>query len=202
MSRELMVDFSLIGLYSSWVLLPLVPAVLIYWLFPNTAVAVGGPLANLTVRASGAFAAYLAVFLVTYTSVQRAEETIDGFLHPFWKITGVLKIVDKDGKEIQSEALLNNIVVRTSPEPFNVAGYNLWIDIPQSEEFPYLVLKIPQFGENVIDLNKSSNIVKNYYTKTIDITTPIIIKETTGPTPTFAGQPVVGRAGEARAATP
>ena len=86
MSREAMVLFSLIGLHTVWVLLPLVPAILIYWLFPNTAVAVSGPLASLTVRASGAFAAYLAVFLVTYPLVQRTEQTIGGFQHPFWKI--------------------------------------------------------------------------------------------------------------------
>ena len=41
---------------------PLVPAVLIYRLFPNTRVSVSGPLAGLTLRARGAFAAYLVTF--------------------------------------------------------------------------------------------------------------------------------------------
>jgi hypothetical protein len=177
MSREFMVDLSLIGLYTVWVLLPLVPAILIYWLFPNTAVAVGGPLANLTVRASGAFAAYLVVFLVTYGLVQRTEETIDGFLHPYWRITGVVQILEKDGKEMQYATYLDNIKVGTRPPAFDVAGYNLKINIPQADEFPYLVLEITNFEPAVIDLNKSPNVIKDNYHKTIEITTPLIIKQ-------------------------
>jgi hypothetical protein len=40
------------------VLCPLIPAILIYRLFPETKVSVPGPLAGLTLRAGGAFAAY------------------------------------------------------------------------------------------------------------------------------------------------
>jgi hypothetical protein len=47
-----------------WVLLPLLPAILIYWLFPDTKVTASGPLAELTVAASGAFAAFLIVLVV------------------------------------------------------------------------------------------------------------------------------------------
>ena len=48
---------ALVGAHILWVLLPLAPAVLIYWLFPNTPVAVSGPLSGLTVRTGGAFGA-------------------------------------------------------------------------------------------------------------------------------------------------
>jgi hypothetical protein len=49
------------GLYLLYVLLPLIPAILIYRLFPDTKVAVSGPLAGLTMKASGAFAAYVII---------------------------------------------------------------------------------------------------------------------------------------------
>ena len=75
MPREMMVLFSLACLHILWVLLPLVPSVLIYRLFPNTAVAVSGPLANLTIRASGAFAAYLIIFVFTYPLIQTTKES-------------------------------------------------------------------------------------------------------------------------------
>jgi hypothetical protein len=193
MPVELMVLFSLIGLYAIWVLLPLVPAILIYRLFPSTAVAVSGPLAHLTVRASGAFAAYLVVFLVTYPIVGRTEETIGGFQHPFWTIKGHVQLVDKNGTVLQSEDLLKQIVVRTNPEPFKLESYLLRIDIPQHEELPWLVLRIPTFGENVIDLAKPSDVAIDNYKKTIEIKTPIIIKEASTKIQSIALQPSVDR---------
>jgi hypothetical protein len=195
MSKEAMVLFSLVGLHAVWVLLPLVPAILIYWLFPNTAVAVSGPLASLTVRASGAFAAYLAVFLVTYPLVQRTEETIGGFQHPFWKITGQVKLIDNDGNEMQSEDALSRMVVRTEPAPFSVAGYDLWINIPQPEDLPpRLFVEIPGFGTKWINLNnKSSDISRDEYHKIIEIKTPIIIKRNPVKGESLAAQPLVDR---------
>ena len=45
------------GLYVMWVMLPLVPAILTFKLFPKTTVTASGPFAGFTVNASGAFAA-------------------------------------------------------------------------------------------------------------------------------------------------
>ena len=52
------VAFSLL-LYVFYVLLPVVPAVIIYKLFPETKVALSGPFQNFTLNATGAFAAYI-----------------------------------------------------------------------------------------------------------------------------------------------
>ena len=50
-------DFSVVGFpYALWVLLPLIPSILIFLIFPNSTVMAQGPLAGLTVRAGGAFA--------------------------------------------------------------------------------------------------------------------------------------------------
>jgi hypothetical protein len=62
-------------LYAVYVCLPLVPAILIFRLFPDSKVSVSGPLQNFTVNATGAFAAYvvtvaLGFFLVKYIEVQ------------------------------------------------------------------------------------------------------------------------------------
>src|SRR5579863_8544360 len=66
------------GLYLLYVLLPIVPAVVIFWLFPDSKVWVSGPLQNLTMKTTGAFAAYvvtvsLAFFPVRYVERQIAE---------------------------------------------------------------------------------------------------------------------------------
>ena len=53
-----LIVLELLVLLGIWVALPLVPAILIYRYFPDTQVVASGPLAGLTVKASGAFAAY------------------------------------------------------------------------------------------------------------------------------------------------
>src|SRR5262249_29484138 len=102
MSREILVLISISLLHILWVLLPLIPAVLIYKLFPDTAVAVSGPLAALSVRASGAFAGYLAVFAATFILVLKFEPVISAFEHPFWTVYGKVTLIGKDDREIAS----------------------------------------------------------------------------------------------------
>ena len=80
--------------------MPLLPAILIYRLFPNTQVAASGPLAGLTVKASGAFAAYLVVFVFIFPLVSTTGDAIGSGVRPFWEITGEIKLVDQD-QEIQ-----------------------------------------------------------------------------------------------------
>jgi hypothetical protein len=77
MERELFVVCGQILMLTVWVSLPLLPAILIYRLFPDTAVAVSGPLAKLTFKATGAFGAYLIVFF-----------TIIPIVNPMFNILG------------------------------------------------------------------------------------------------------------------
>jgi len=176
-TREMMVLASLVGVHMLWVLLPLLPAILIYRLFPNTSVAVSGPLANLTVRASGAFAGYLVVFAATYPLIGRFVDTIGGFQHPSWTIEGTVKLLDKDGREVQSEALLSKIEMKTKPDPYSAQSYLISMRIPEVEGgLPWIVLEIPTFGRAVTDLKSAPQKI-DPYTKTIKITAPITIRE-------------------------
>jgi len=65
------------SLYVVFVLLPLVPAVLIFWLFPDEKVAVTGPLEGLTINATGAFAAYIITGLLGFFIVRQIEVQIN-----------------------------------------------------------------------------------------------------------------------------
>lgn len=180
MARELMVMLSLTLLHALWVLLPLVPAVLIYHLFPDSKVGVSGPLANLTVRASGAFAGYLIVFLVTTPLVNRSEDTIRGFEHLFWTINGKVKLIGANGVEIKSADLLKKMEVHPDPSPYNIASYIVRLRVFEGEEgeFPFVNIDIPNFGQGVIDLKSiSKNVVVDKYHKTIEIAEPIEVRE-------------------------
>jgi len=86
-------------LYLLYVLLPLIPAVLIFWLFPEGTVAVEGPLQNLTVKATGAFAAYVVTVVLGFFLVQYVETQI--VLSRKYAFEGV--IVDLGSNQLNSD---------------------------------------------------------------------------------------------------
>jgi hypothetical protein len=77
----------LVLLLTIWVALPLLPAVLIYRLFPNAPLVVTGPLAGLTIKTGGAFAAYLLIFLLIKSQVETTKDFIGGAMRSYWEIT-------------------------------------------------------------------------------------------------------------------
>ena len=79
-----------IGVFILYLLLPLLPSILIYKIFPKTQVAISGPLSGLTINASGAFAAYLIVVLLAYSPVKKIYEMIGDLTHPTWTVRGTL----------------------------------------------------------------------------------------------------------------
>jgi hypothetical protein len=99
-----------------WVLLPLVPAIIIYKRFPTTPVAVKGLLAGFTVNMGGAFAAYFIVLLAVKPVLEQAYDFAGSMLHPAWTIKGSLLLVGKDGRPWHpGDQFTQNIYVRTMP---------------------------------------------------------------------------------------
>src|SRR5271169_6544102 len=86
--------------YLLWVLLPLMPAILIFKIFPNTTLIARGPLGGLTVKASGAMGAYLVVFGALSIPVVRTGAEIMTNLHRhFWRVEGRIKLFDGKGHD-------------------------------------------------------------------------------------------------------
>jgi len=75
-------------LYVLYVLLPLIPAILIFRLFPETKVTVSGPLQNLTLNATGAFAAYVVTVALGFFLVRNVELQINSTKH--YAIEGII----------------------------------------------------------------------------------------------------------------
>jgi hypothetical protein len=176
------------GAYTLWVLLPLVPAVLIYWLFPSTAVAVSGPFANLTVRASGAFAAYLIVFSGTYIPLQKINEHIDGLQRQFWTVKGQVRLADSKGSSVLSEELLRKLEISTNPEAHSLGKYQIKLRLFEERDgLPVTVLRVPGFGEQLIDWKLAQT---NRYRRTIEFKNPItFIRDTSTTAPVTAVLP-------------
>ncbi len=179
MSREMTVVMSLVGLHLLWVLAPLVPAILIYKLFPATSVAVNGPLAGLTVRASGAFAGYLIVFAATFPLIKNMENTFSGFQRSIWTIKAQIQMLDKNGVELTSIDNFSRVNVYTEPKPFSVNGNIVRMKIAEGDgEFPLLVVQAPSFGGKAIVVDRSTRSFRfDNYNKTIELIDPIKIQE-------------------------
>ncbi len=94
-------------LYALYVLLPMIPAILIYRLFPDTKVGIKGPLGNLTMKASGAFAAYIIVVLLGFFLIQNTHEQITDMVHSSQTIIGYVH--DGNGRALEG------VVVRHLP---------------------------------------------------------------------------------------
>jgi hypothetical protein len=177
MSREQMVVLASMGLYAAWVLLPVIPAILIYWLFPKNTLTAKGVLAGLTVNASGAFGGYLVIFAVTYPFVHQGQNTIGAFMHPYWTVTGQIKLVNyQTGDEVHSELLLDKLNIVTKPEIIENKSFRMRAALPEQDaRMPWLIFTIPHFGSEVVEIESRSKQV-NYYEKTVHLTDPIEIK--------------------------
>jgi hypothetical protein len=140
-----------------WILLPLVPAVLIYTLFPNTPVAASGPLAGLTIKTGGAFAAYLIIVVVVFPLINTIKDQIGGSIRPSWEIRGEVKLVDQNGSEILNRDLLEAMRLSSNPKCLNHSAEMLILTVAQDpigRNLPKVVVEIPGWGSKDIDLNR------------------------------------------------
>lgn len=167
---------ALVGAHILWVLLPLAPAVLIYWLFPNTPVAVSGPLSGLTVRTGGAFGAYLVVLLLTYGQLRTINQSIAMLDSQFWNVKGTVQLIDSKARPIDSPDLLQKYIVVTKPDTHLFDKYEIKLRIVQEMDgsLPITVIKIPEFGEHRIMWASGK---KDEFKRTITFTDPLKIQQ-------------------------
>jgi hypothetical protein len=132
---------------------------------------------GLTVNASGAFGGYLVIFAVTYSFVHQIQNTIGGFMHPYWTVTGEIKLVNyQTGAEMHSEQLLDKLNIVTKPEIMANKSFRMKAALPEQDGgIPWLVFTIPNFGTTVIDIDTTPKEIDSYV-KTVHLKDPIEIK--------------------------
>lgn len=136
-----------------WVLLPLIPAIVIYRIFPDTKVAISGPLQALTVRASGAFAAYLVVFLATYPLIDELNENLKRMYDSQWVVSGYVVVRDENGRAIRLGQGGPALTVALRPDIITLAGNRFEIIVPEiNNRVPSLLVGYPGYGEHTITL--------------------------------------------------
>ncbi len=171
------------ALNAGWVLLPLVPAVLIYLIFPKTQTRLAGPFQGLTVRATGAFAAYFIVFLAIYPIINDQNRNIRTLLRPTWKVTGQVIVQDEEGREVRFDndvavkpevTLRPDIVTMTNPTTFQVI-------VPEIDnQVPSINVRYPGWGAAWADPENPSEgqmIRRDDAQRTITISSPMVIRK-------------------------
>jgi hypothetical protein len=148
-------------LYALYVLLPIVPAVVIFKLFPNSSITVGGPLQNLTINATGAFAAYIATVLIGSYIVNRIDQRIHemtaDMTSPAWQIIAPIELRDRNGQTIKTpESLIRDLKVLFEPDLITRAYPRVYVRVPleQRERWPIVQFAIPGFRGPALDLNR------------------------------------------------
>jgi hypothetical protein len=139
-------------------------------------VTVSGPLSGLTVRAGGAFGAYLVVLLLTYGQLRTINQSISMLESQFWNVKGTVQLVDSKARPIDSPDLLQKLVVVTKPEPHLIDKYEIRLRIVQETDgsLPITVIKIPEFGEHRIMWASGT---KDEFKRTINFTAPFKLQQ-------------------------
>jgi hypothetical protein len=156
-----------IGVFSIWVLLPLLPAVLIYRLFPNNPLVVNGPLAGLTVKTGGAFGAYLLIVLLTWVQIEKINGLVWGLQDQVWTVKGRIQLVDEKEKPVNSEEWTRRFELVLSPAAHSVDKHLVKLRLVEDKDgLPVTELKVKDFGSHVIDWNE---VKRSTLWRTIDL---------------------------------
>jgi hypothetical protein len=169
-----------ISVWALYVLLPLIPSIIIYKMFPETRATAEGNVGNWQIRAGGALAAYVTVVLLGYSPFARTQKVIEGMSVCTWTIHGQVSLKDNDDRLVRGNTLLKALEVTMIPDIITKQNQVVDVRIPsQGTEIPHssLSFSIPQFGEETIDLQDLPRETKvNASRRRIDFK-EIVIKE-------------------------
>ena len=149
-------------LYILYVLLPLIPAYIIYKQFPDTKVGASGLLGNLKVNSTGAFAAYIVVVVLGYFVVRHIQGLITFSVNQgsTWKVSSKVVFQEKnsDGnwvpaKDITDDDVEDKLDIRTNPN-YTEKNLNEVDFITHSiNGLPKITFSYPSYASATIDLN-------------------------------------------------
>lgn len=188
---SILLSFALYGVYF---LVPLIPSILIYKIFPDTSVSTSGSLANFKINSSGAFAAYLATVIIGIYALSDTQTRILNIKNPVaptWTIKGNLELRDFDNKIVYNPAMFDQVCVSIKPEIFTSVNGDIHFKIPGTSEGKVpqrmITIDVTGFGRGKINLtsidtNNSDEMTLDYEKKIIGFKKPIKIFALNDPT--------------------
>jgi hypothetical protein len=107
-------------LYFLFITLPLIPSILIYKIFPDTKMGSSGILGNLKFNATGAFAGYIVVSVLSFFIVQYAQGVIRDHAYQTWEVSTNVKFEDANGRPIHNTRMAELTDINVLPSAFLV----------------------------------------------------------------------------------
>jgi hypothetical protein len=153
MKGEHAVLYSL-ALYCLAVLLPIVPATVIFKLFPDTKVSASGPLQGLSIKTTGAFGAYVITAILGFVLIQNVVRQIDLMTSSTWTVVVPIKLVDSNNRPMAQRATVS--FVNFDPNLYHVGSDSVYVTFPhsQSGEWPTLYFGLPGFDNGILDVQQ------------------------------------------------
>ncbi len=123
-------------LYVVFVLLPMVPTILIYKLFPETKVDLSGPVHGLTMKAKGAFAAYIVTMLLGFFLIKHTQHKIDNLTQQNWEVRANFEFLDVDTTRIKVHKMdhLPDVKVQVIPPPYTTSKIKAKLFLAATDE--------------------------------------------------------------------
>jgi hypothetical protein len=180
MDKQVLAVVLSFALYALYVLLPMVPAMVLYRMFPDTKVSASGVLANLNFKTTGAFAAYVVTVTLGFFLVQNTHHQITQMSNPVWTLKAEVDLLNQDGTQFTNGLLIETLKVSIDPELQRINGNKVILSLPglkRTWEKTQLTFYIPNFGHYILDLSEASeNAYIDEYDLLIKLNDPVIIK--------------------------
>ena len=168
--------------YATWVLVPLLPAILIYRLFPQADTQTQWKIAGIALKAGGASGFYFAILALGYVKlIDPAIELAKGLQKPYWEVTARLKFVDADQKVIDAKSSADQLQVHPLSYGFKKIGDRIYLATLHFSELEgdvpdYVTFHFPE-GEGYLNLKELKAKHASSIWKKIDLTKlePIVI---------------------------
>lgn len=135
---------------------------------------------GLAIKASGAFATYLTLFLVAHPLIDKIQIQIVS--DEVWTIEGQIRFVDENGKEIKNALLLDKVSIELRPPDFNASTNGFRLRLAGTEEgLPFVRSKTPHYLDDDVDPNPSNSSIGkvDYDNHIIQLSQPIKLQRNT-----------------------
>ena len=153
------------------------PALKIYQKFPTDKIGVKGILGNLSINASGAFAAYVITTILGYFIIQNTMNLINDLDSEVWTASAQVELLDADDTKIAIDPELENLLESTlsvcmKPVPrYEVITNTVDFDLPKFDKSYKLVYSMDGFLDVLKPLEEIDDKDINHIEKKIDLGT-------------------------------
>jgi hypothetical protein len=173
----------LLLLFSAWMLIPLVPAWITYLITPDQKLGLAGPFQGLTLKSTGAFAAYLALLVVSYKLVVAGGLSIIGAMATpsVWTFKADVVAINEAGQPVAIPESVQAVDVAFKPDIHRLGKSKIVVRLPyHPDDWPFMTVTIPNFGGAEIDLNKMPGVDIDSFRKTVELHGPISVRQARG----------------------